>query len=63
MTGNKVVTSNAWFAFVPILNILLLLEIARRKLWWIVLFLVPIVNIIVSILVCMEVADRMNKPS
>src|SRR5512135_3700468 len=39
-------TENAWFAWIPILNLILMLQIARRPMWWLVFFLVPLINIV-----------------
>jgi len=50
-----------WAAIIPIYNLIVLLQVARKPIWWILLFLVPIVNLIVSILVPMEVARRFGK--
>jgi len=38
-----------WAAIVPIYNIVVLLEIVGKPTWWIILFLIPIVNIIFSV--------------
>ena len=54
-------TENSWWAWIPIMNILLLLQVAGKEAWWIVLFLIPGVNIIVSIIVWMEVAKARGK--
>ncbi len=35
-----------WAAIVPIYNLIVLLEIVGKPLWWIVLFLIPVVNIV-----------------
>ncbi len=40
-----------WAAFVPIYNVIVLIEIAGKPGWWILLFLIPIVNFVVLILV------------
>ena len=61
--GNKTNSDHSWFAFVPILNVVLLLEIGGKDLWWIILFFVPCVNIIISIVVWMAVAEAMDKPA
>ena len=61
--AQKTGTENAWFAWIPILNIILMLNIARKPIWWIILFLIPLVNIIVAILVWMGVAEARNKPN
>jgi len=60
--GQKTDSQHSWFAFVPILNIALLLEIAGKDLWWILLFFVPCVNVVVAVIVWMGVAEAMDKP-
>jgi len=59
--AEKTNTENGWWGFVPLLNILLLLNIAGKPLWWIVLFIVPLVNIIVIFLVMIGVAEARGK--
>ena len=43
-------------AFVPILNILVLLQLIQRPAWWIFLLLLPFINIVVAIVICLETA-------
>ena len=50
-----------WGAIVPIYNVILMLEIAGKPLWWIILFFVPIVNIVIDIIVSIEIANRFGK--
>ena len=50
-----------WGAIIPIYNIILLLEIAGKPLWWIILMLVPFVNIVVFIIVTVDVAKNFGK--
>lgn len=50
-----------WAAIVPIYNVIVLLEIVGRPLWWIVLFLIPLVNIVVAILVAIDLAKAFGK--
>jgi len=40
-----------WQAFVPIWNTIILIKVAGKPLWWIILLLIPIVNIVVLVLV------------
>lgn len=61
--ATKTNTENPWFAWIPILNIILMLNIAKKPIWWIVLFLIPIVNIVFIILVWMGIAEARNKPN
>ncbi len=50
-----------WAAIVPIYNAIIILEIAEKPLWWIVLMLIPLVNLVIAILVSIEVAKRFGK--
>ena len=48
-------------AIVPIYNIVILLQIVGRPVWWIVLMLIPCVNIIVALLVYLDLARVFGK--
>jgi uncharacterized protein DUF5684 len=50
-----------WAAIVPIYNFIVLLKIIGRPLWWILLFLVPIVNIIVLFVIYIDLAKSFGK--
>jgi hypothetical protein len=60
--AEKTNTENPWLAWIPIANIILLLNIAKKPIWWIVLCLIPLVNLIVFIIVWMAVAEARGKP-
>ncbi len=61
--AKKTHTENAWMAWVPLLNLVLLLTIAKKPMWWIVLFFIPVVNVVAAILMMMSVAEQREKPS
>jgi len=61
--AKKTNTPNAWMAWVPILNLWLMIQVAQKEAWWIILFFVPIANIVAMIVVMMAVAERVGKPS
>ena len=50
-----------WAAIVPIYNLYILLKIAGKPGWWILLFFIPLVNLIIAILVAIEVAKAFGK--
>ncbi len=50
-----------WASLIPIYNIIVLLEIAGKPLWMIILLLIPIVNIIIYIIVTIELAKNFGK--
>jgi hypothetical protein len=61
--AGKTGTDNAWFAFVPILNLILLIRIADKPIWWILLLFIPLVNIVIGVILWMAVAEARGKPS
>jgi uncharacterized protein DUF5684 len=61
--ASKTSTANGWLAWIPIANIILMLNVAKKPLWWILLFLIPIVNIVMTIIVWMAVAEARGKPN
>ncbi len=61
--AQKTNTENGWLAWIPIANIILMLNIARKPIWWIVLCLIPLVNIVIFIIMWMGIAEARNKPS
>jgi len=50
-----------WAAIVPIYNAVVLLQITGRPLWWIILFMIPLANIIVGILVAVDLAKSFGQ--
>jgi hypothetical protein len=50
-----------WAAIVPIYNLVVLLKIAGKPLWWLVLLLIPFVNFIALILVGISLAQNFGK--
>lgn len=50
-----------WGALVPIYNTILMFELAKKPLWWILLLFVPVVNFVVLIMVVMAIAENFGK--
>jgi len=50
-----------WAAIIPIYNLVVLLEIVGKPIWWIILMLIPLVNLIVYIIILVELAKRFGK--
>ncbi len=50
-----------WAAIVPIYNIIVMLEIARKPMWWLLLLFVPIANFVVLIIINIEIAKAFGK--
>ena len=50
-----------WAAIIPIYNAYILLKIAGKPGWWLLLFFIPLVNIIFAVIVAIEVAKAFGK--
>lgn len=50
-----------WAILVPIYNMITLLKVVRKPVWWILLMLIPFVNFIIIILVYLELAKVFGK--
>lgn len=50
-----------WAVIIPIYNIIVMLEIVNRPIWWIILFLIPVVNVVVGIIVTLDLAKSFSK--
>ena len=50
-----------WASIVPIYNYYILLKIASKPGWWLILLFVPLVNIVIIFLVCLSVAENFGK--
>lgn len=50
-----------WGALIPIYNVILLLEIAEKPLWWLILMFIPLVNVIIMIVLSIEIAQKFGK--
>lgn len=60
--AKKTGTDNGWFAWIPILNVILMLQVAKKPIWWLILFFIPGINLVFTILVWMEIAKAVGKP-
>lgn len=50
-----------WAAIIPIYNIYILFKLADKSGWWLLLLLIPIVNLIVLFIVMSTVAEKFGK--
>ncbi|MGH9668655.1 MAG: HEAT repeat domain-containing protein [Terriglobales bacterium] len=61
--GNKILGSTSWKPWLPVANILYLCQLAQKPAWWILLTLVPILDVFIFILLWVGVARRVGKPA
>jgi hypothetical protein len=52
-----------WKSLIPIYNLYVLLKIVGRPGWWLLLYLVPLVNIVIWIIVSVDLAKSFGKGS
>jgi hypothetical protein len=50
-----------WAAYVPFYNLYVLLQVVGRPGWWLVLYLVPVVNIVIAIIVWVDLARSFRR--
>ena len=50
-----------WACMVPVYNGIVLLEIDKRPLWWLILFIIPFVNFVAALVVSLDVARNFGK--
>ena len=51
-----------WAVIIPIYNLIVLLQIVKKPVWWIILFLIPVVNLIIGIVVAYLLIRHFGKP-
>ncbi|SFT69513.1 hypothetical protein SAMN05216474_1867 [Lishizhenia tianjinensis] len=50
-----------WASIIPIYNIIVLLKIVDKPLWWIILLLIPFVNIVMAFVIYIELAKKFGQ--
>ena len=50
-----------WAAIIPIFNVIVFLRVVNRPWWWLLLMLIPIVNIVLYIIVCFDLGKSFGK--
>ena len=50
-----------WVAIVPIYNLIIWLEIVKKPIWWIILFFIPMVNLVISFMLSYYLALAFGK--
>lgn len=50
-----------WACLIPIYNAIVILKIAGKPAWWFLLYLIPLVNVVIAVIVKLEIAKRFGK--
>ena len=45
-----------WAAIIPIYNVIVLLEIVGRPVWWVLLLFIPVVNLVIGFLLALDLS-------
>lgn len=59
--AQKTNTESAWVAWIPVVNLFLMLKVADKPLWWFILLVIPVVNLIVFIVVFVGICRARDK--
>jgi hypothetical protein len=59
--AKKTSTADHWLAWIPMANLYLMCKIAARPVWWLLLFFVPLVNLVITVIVWADIAKTRNK--
>ena len=66
----KTNTPNSWFAWIPIMNIILMCDIAEKPRWWAALFLLGVIpyigllaTVVLNVILMIKICNRMGKPT
>ena len=61
--AQKAGCNNAWWAFIPFMNMILLTQTANKPAWWFAFMLVPVVNIFIFGYLWAETAKAIRQPA
>lgn len=50
-----------WAVFVPLYNLIVLLDLNGRPWWWLLLFLIPILNVVIFFITMLDLAKSFGK--
>ena len=50
-----------WKCLIPIYNLIVILKIVNKPVWWIILILIPLVNLVIAIMVNLALAKAFGK--
>lgn len=50
-----------WAVLIPIYNLIVFLQIVKKPIWWVILLIIPVVNIVLAIILNIEMAKAFGK--
>jgi hypothetical protein len=61
--ADKLDIPNSWLSWVPIAQIWVMVRAAGKPSWWLILFFIPLVNFVISLIVLFSIPTSLNKSS
>jgi len=61
--ADKLDIPNSWLAWIPIAQLWVMVRCAGKPGWWLILLLVPLVNIVIALIILFETPTRLGKSS
>ena len=61
--ADKLDILNSWLSWVPIAQIWVMVRAAGKPSWWLILFFIPLVNFVISLIVLFSIPTSLNKSS
>lgn len=52
-----------WAAIIPFYNVYVMLQIVGRPSWWLLLFFIPLINIVISVVLALDIAKSFGRSS
>ncbi len=52
-----------WKSLIPLYNVYIFLKIVGRPGWWLLLLIIPLVNIVISLVLAIDLGKSFNKPT
>jgi len=52
---------HGWAAVIPLYNIFVLMRVVRRPAWWVILYIIPVVDIVFHVIVMYDLAKSFGK--
>jgi hypothetical protein len=50
-----------WASIIPVYNLVVMIEMINRPVWWVILYFIPFVNVVISLIVIYELAKAFGK--
>ena len=59
--AKKTNMENAWLAFIPLVQFVLMSQVAGKPWWWVFLLLIPVAHVVFYLIVCWRFAEARNR--